>query len=356
MSSFGRGFRNRNPLVLLAAALWAPALLGIESLFTSGARSVVPMRRWMRNANDDYMFVSWTVAALKREPPERPLVVLLGDSSGREAIDGGDVLAGAVAGAGGPCVAAYNLSSRMQRFAESWAVVDDLPDTPTTVLIGVNPGRFATSARSSFDQVVGRDLLLKSDSLRAHVVRRSGEHRRSFTILPGIFTAFTSYAQERERDLTIRKRLEPPPHRRHAFDRRKPLTAERKRGRVQKWLDRRYPAFRKVHGFNLELFDALVGRAKGRGLDVVVAELPYDREVIGAAFDDPREAYRGPVLDIAAAHGVPYLDFNDRVAIPSEYFLDLSHLLPPGRELWEAELARVLARLYGDGTIRGGGT
>lgn len=357
MSSFGRGFRNRNPLVLLAAAaLLAPALLGIESLFTSGAWSAVPMQRWMRNANDDYMFVSWTVASLKREPPERPLVVLLGGSSGREAIDGGDVLAGAVAGAGGPPVAAYNLSSRMQRFAQSWAVVDNLPDTPTTVLIGVNLGRFTTSPRSNFNQVVGRELLLKSDSLREYVVRSSGEHRRSFTILPGIFTAFTSYAQERERDLTIRKRLGPPPYRRHAFDRRKPLTAERKQELVQKWLDKQYPAFRKVHEFNLELFDALVARARERGLDVVVVELPYNREVIGAAFDEPREAYQGPVREIAAAHGVPYLDFNDRAAIPSDYFLDLSHLLPRGREIWEAELARELVRLYGDGAIRGSGT
>ena len=38
MSAFGRGFRNRNPLVLLAAAaLLVPALLGFQWLFTSGA-------------------------------------------------------------------------------------------------------------------------------------------------------------------------------------------------------------------------------------------------------------------------------------------------------------------------------
>ena len=38
--------------------------------------------------------------------------------------------------------------------------------------------------------------------------------------------------------------------------------------------------------------------------------------------------------------------------IPSEDFLDLSHLRPRGRAVWQAELARQLAALYDDGTLR----
>ena len=42
MSSFRRGLRNRNPLVLVVAlALLVPALLGIQSYFTSGAWTAI---------------------------------------------------------------------------------------------------------------------------------------------------------------------------------------------------------------------------------------------------------------------------------------------------------------------------
>jgi hypothetical protein len=174
-------------VLLVALALIVPALLGIQSWFTSGAWSAVPVQRWVRNTTDDYMVVSWTVGRLKRHPPEVPLAVLLGGSSGREAIISGPSLAREVEADGGPQMVARNLSSRMQRYAQSWAIVDNLPDTPTTVLVGVNLGRFTTSPRSNYNQVIGRELLLKSDSLRRWVTQYSGEHEYSYTILPGIF-------------------------------------------------------------------------------------------------------------------------------------------------------------------------
>ena len=170
MNSFRRGLRNRNPLVLIVAlALLVPALLGIQSWFTSSAWSAVPVQSWVRNSTDDYMVVSWIVGRLRQHPPEVPLAVLLGGSSGREAIVSGPSLARQVEASGGPEIDAYNLSSRMQRYAQSWAIVDNLPDTPTTVLVGVNLGRFTTSPESNYNQVIGRELLLKSDSLRRWV-------------------------------------------------------------------------------------------------------------------------------------------------------------------------------------------
>ena len=353
MSSFRRGFGNRNPLVLVVAlALLVPALLGIQSFFTSGAWSAVPMQRWVRNATDDYMVVSWTVGHLKRHPPAVPLAVLLGGSSGREAIVSGPSLAREVEADGGPEMVAYNLSSRMQRYAQSWAIVDNLPDTPTTVLVGVNLGRFTTSPESNYNQVIGRELLLKSDSLRRWVTAYSGEHRYSYTILPGIFSALTSYLKARENDLLLRGRLHPKAYKPHAFDTRRALPDAKKRQLVQKWLTRYYPAFRKMHRFDAVMLDGLVAEAKTRGLDVVIVELPWNREVIGDAFDEAMAAYQAPTRAIAEKYDVPYLDFNDELAIPSAYFLDLSHLRPEGRAIWQSELARQLAALYQDGTLR----
>jgi hypothetical protein len=353
VNSFRRGLRNRNPLVLVVAlALLVPALLGIQSWFTSGAWSAVPVQRWVRNSTDDYMVVSWMVGRLKQHPPEVPLAVLLGGSSGREAIVSGPSLARQVEESGGPGIDAYNLSSRMQRYAQSWAIVDNLPDTPTTVLVGVNLGRFTTGPESNYNQVIGRELLLKSDSLRRWVNDRSGEHKYSYTILPGIFSALTSYLQQRENDLLYKHRLHAKPYKPHPFDKRQALSDAEKRDLVQKWLDRYYPAFRKVHEFDAAMLDGLIAEGKRRGLDMVIVELPWNRDVIGRAFDGAMAAYKAPTTAIAEKYDVPYLDFNAELAIPSEDFLDLSHLRPEGRAVWQAELARRLAALYDDGTLR----
>ena len=352
MSSFKRGFRSASPLVLLAAlALLLPALLGIQWFFTSGAWSAVPMQLWVRNSTDQYMAVSWQVGRLKRDPPELPMVALLAGSSGLEGIISGPSLAAEVRRDGGPEIVAYNLSSRMQRYAQSWAIVDNLPNTPTTVLIGVNLGRFTTSPASNYNQVIGRELLLRSESLRRYVVRTSGEHRYSYTILPGIFSALTSYVQQHERDLVLRGRLRVPRYRPHPFEGRKALSFATKQAMVDKWLTQYKPAFDKVLQFNLEMLERLVGRARERGLAVVIVELPRNHEIIGDRFAESMVRYVQPTQAIAARYNVPYLDFNARADIPSEDFLDLSHLLPAGRVVWQAELARELARLYDEGAL-----
>jgi hypothetical protein len=352
VSSFRRGLRNRNPLVLVVAlALLVPALLGIQSFFTSGAWTAIAAQHWERNATDDYMFVSWMVGHLKKDPPAKPLAVLLGGSSGREALVSGPSLAAEVKADGGPDIAAYNLSSRMQRYAQSWAIVDNLPDTPTTVLVGVNLGRFTTSPQSNYNQVIGRELLLKSDSLRRWVTRRSGEHKYSYTILPGIFSALTSYLQQRENAL-LNGGLHQKPYKVHAFDSRQTLPDSEKRALVKKWLTKYYPAFKKVHRFDAAMLDGLIAEGKRRGLDLVIVELPWNRQIIGDAFGPAMAAYQAPTKAIAEKYGVPYLDFNEQLAIPSEDFLDLSHLRPAGRAIWQAELARQLTALYNDGTLR----
>jgi hypothetical protein len=352
VSSFKGGFRNSNPLVLVVAlVLMAPALLGIQWFFTSGAWSIVPMQDWIRNSTDQYIAVSWQVGELKRHPPDQPMLVLLAGSSGLEGIVSGPSLAAEIRRDGGPRIAAYNLSSRMQRYAQSWAIVDNLPNTPTTAVIGVNLGRFTTSPASNYNQVIGRELLLKSDSLRRFVVDTSGQHRYSYTILPGIFSAFTSYVQQHEVDLALRGRLRVPPYRPHPFLHRKALSSAVKRGMVGLWLTQYKPAFDKVLAFNLEMLDRLVRRARERGLAVVIVELPENGEIIGDRFAQSMVKYQRPARAIAARYGVPYLDFNARLDIPSRNFLDLSHLMPAGRVVWQAELARELARLYDKGAL-----
>jgi len=86
-------------------------------------------------------------------------------------------------------------------------------------------------------------------------------------------------------------------------------------------------------------------------LAVVIVELPWNHEIVGDRFDESMARYRRPTQAITARYDVPYLDVNARADIPSEDFLDVSHLLPAGRAVWEPELARELARPYDEGVL-----
>ena len=156
--SFSLGFHNQAPLVLCVAGFLLIVLLLMlnrQVVFNTGVWSEIPMKYWMRDANDNQAEVSWNVAHLKRHPPKKPLVVLLGGSVARLSVSIGSDFVSAVALNEGPQIEALNLASSSQNFAESWAIIDNLPDTPTTALIGVSLNRFAHTQEENFQQMGG---------------------------------------------------------------------------------------------------------------------------------------------------------------------------------------------------------
>ena len=353
MNSFRRGLRNRNPLVLVVAlVLLVPALLGIQSWFTSGGWTAIAAERWERNSTDDYMYVSWVTSHLKKDPPSKPLAVLLGGSSGREALVSGPSLAAEVKADGGPEIVAYNLSSRMQRYAQSWAIVDNLPDTPTTVLVGVNLGRFTTSPREQL-QPGHRPRAAAQERLAAPLGDRPLRRAQVLVHDPAghLLGARVVPAAEGERlaqgqagQAVQGARVRPA---------QRPCRTRRSAGSSARGSRKYYPAFKKVHQFDATMLDGLIAEGQKRGLDMVIVELPWNREIVGDGWSTTAmAAVPGVHQAIAAKYDVPYLDFNDELDIPSEDFLDLSHLRPAGRAIWQSELARQLAALYDDGTLR----
>jgi hypothetical protein len=345
VKGFGAGFRSRNPLVLLvAAALLVPALLGFEYVFTSGAWSVVPLKYCLRNAGDSFTYVSWTVGDNKRRPPDVPALYLTGGSAAREAIVSGPSLAADVRRSGGPRVAAWDLACINQNFAETLAVADNVPDSPAWVLIGVNLGRFTAFPAQNEQQVIGRDLVLKSSFLQHYVSSTFGRYRYSSTILPGIFSYLTSYLKKDgpallEGKLTVRE------YRQHQYTLSGIHTPGQKERMVAKWNAERYPVFSRNVAYNLAMLEQLVVRCEQRGVRAVIVELPLNEQVVKGRFDKAIAEYRAPVRALARQRGVPYLDFNRELAIPSADFHDLSHLVEPGRVLWQKRLAEELVTL-----------
>lgn len=347
MKGFGAGFRSRSPLVLLvAAALLIAALLGFDYLFTSGAWTSVPMKYWMRKASDDYTFVSWTVGANKQHPPKTPAVYLLGGSTAREAITSGDSLAADIERRGGPKTVAWDLGSINQNFAQSLAIADNVPNSPAWILIGLNVGRFTPDRGANMEQVVGRELLLKSAFLQQYVARQYGRYRYSRTILPGIFSYFTSYVDEHGAEL-LKGSVPTREYGQHRYNLKHIHTVAQKERMVAIWNKRRYAVFKRNLAFNLAMLEQLLIRCQERGLHPVLVELPNNRDLIGERLDYAAAQYQKPAHALAAKYDVPYVDFNRELAIPNADFHDLSHLVEPGRVIWQDRLAEELVRLMG---------
>jgi len=344
-AGFLRGLASTSPLaMLLALLLVVPALLGIEALFTSGAWSSVPLEYWLRKSSDDYVYVSWTVARNRRDPPGVPGIYVLGGSAARESIVGGASLARRVEDAGGPQVAAYDLGSMNQNFAQSLAVADNVP-LPALLVTGVNLGRFTPSRGANEEQAVGRELLLDSDYLRDHVRETAPGYRDDFTILPGIFSYLTSSADQHVRSL-LNGKLPGRGYRQHRYDRRHVHTVAEKEAMVRKWNRRRAPVFEKNLEFNLGMLEQFLARARQRGVDVLLVELPRNEEIVDGRFDWARAMYQPRVRELAERYGVTYVDFSQDLGLENRDFHDLSHLVEPGRELWERRLAEEIAAFY----------
>ena len=355
MSAFGRGFRNRHPLVLVAAAfLLVPALLGFEWLFTSGAWTVVPLDTVLRNPEDSFTYVSWQVGKARQDEPDMPGLYLLGGSSARESIVSGDALAAEIEELGGPRVAAYNLGSINQNFAESLTVLESAPDTPAWLLVGVNLGRFTATREQNAEQAQGREFLLESGAVRSFVSSRWGLEEYQFTILPGIWAYVTDWMRKHGGSLLDGR---PPSieYELHRYSEKTRRSDSQKKRLVTRWNTSRRPVFERNRVANLQVLEELLVLARERDVNLVLLELPLNKEIVKDAFASSQRTYQIPVAKLADEYGYPYIDLNKTVDIPSRDFQDLSHLIAPGRVIWQHALAKELVPLLNAAESGGSG-
>ena len=350
LSAFRAGLLNRGLAAPILAAVFVIVVLGtLNYVFTSGLWTAVPAEYSLRDADDSSTYVSWMIGHNKRVPPSVPSVYLIGGSSAREALLGGPSLAADVARLGGPQILAWNASSSNQDFAETLAVVDNVPDTPTWVIIGVGLGRFTASPVESEKEVAGIGLLLPSKRLKRYVAEEYGRYRGATTILPGILTYLGGVVGDRLSSYGAAR------HDYEAFKYtlKRSYTPAQKDSMVAIWFERAYPRFRANVDYNLAMLEQVVACAQERGLHVALVELPLNRTAVRGRFDQVLAMYQGPVRAMARERGVPYLDLERENALPSTDFHDLVHLVEPGRAHWQRRLARELVALMArDGVER----
>lgn len=355
MESFRAGLRQRSPLVLVVAVgLAALTLLGLQQAFATGAWSEVPLKYWLRSDETDTgkARVAWLLARLEREPAAERTLYLLGGSTLREAtVSDGGSLAAKVEDLGGPHLRGWNLATTLQTFAQSLAIVDNLPSSgSTTVVIGVSPGRFIGERADAELQMEGRGLPLWSETLGGCLDAEPSARARRESILPGILSMLV----EKGRSDVVRLAQGEVPswdYVQHDFDDEPAMGELEKLGVFEEWWRLRRPQFERNVDFNLTLFEALVERCRQRGFGAVIVELPRNEELIGSRWEAIDARYQPRARSIAADHGAPYLDFNGGLGLHTVDFSDHAHLRHSGRVVWETELAQELALLYQRGAL-----
>jgi hypothetical protein len=334
-------------LLIVACALVVAAfsLVGLQWIVTSGHFTAVAEARFLRTPKDDWGHVSWQVGALKRRPPARTAVYLLGGSNVRECIQTAADLERAIKQRSGVSTEVHDLGSTEQHFGESMAIVDNLPRTPGVVLIGVNQTRFQYSPPAVAEQLQGRELLLRSPALRDALLEQAGLGRWRISILPGVMNYAAGWV-DKNRQTLERGRLPFNPYVEHRYHQAGIWSESLKRSKVELWTStkgRPGGDFDSNVTFNEALLEAMVKLARDRGFTPVLLEVPENAEIVGTSFDSYKAVYQPFCRDLAARYGGAYLDFGDDIGLVNTDFRDLTHLVESGRVKWTAGLSEALA-------------
>jgi hypothetical protein len=171
-----------------------------------------------------------------------------------------------------------------------------------------------------------------------------GLEKYQYTILPGIWAYITDWSREHGGRL-LSGDAPSTEYALHRYSIRTRRSESQKKRLVTKWNTSRKPIFEKNLDANLQMLEALLAQARERGVKVVLLELPINNEIVGDSFAVQQRQYREPVAALGVKYGAPYIDLNQTVDIPSRDFQDLSHLIAPGRVIWQHALAKELAPL-----------
>lgn len=339
---FGRGFRQRNPLVLVAAAvLGALFLLLVQSAALHGDFTAVPEARYIRIPNDDFVHVSYTLAQLRRNPPKGPTVYIFGGSGAIEMFASEKALAAAIAKAGGGRVEVISLAAHQQTLAQTLAIIDFMPPGKGVLLVGLAPNRFASSPSQDAGLLSGRQILVRSPLLEK-LAPKLYHKSAPFGVIPGIFDYIGSYMRQRAASGPFWGDGVPyahhyyPPGAKGASDAAKLRTIHK----VLATDKRRYALYA---AYNFAMLERIVKLGQARGYKVVFYDEPLDTVIGGSTWAGVLPAYQARAQAIADRYGVPYLHPQAASGVTDAEFADLYHLLESGRLKWQGELARLVA-------------
>lgn len=322
-------------MLALALALVAIAYAGAEVVMYTGAYTALPEGRFVRNRNDDNGHLSYRMVRLRERPPRGTVVYLLGGSATMESFTSEAALSAAVSRAAGQRVTAISLAGHAQSFAESLALVDNVPEGRGMVAVGLAPMRFTSSPEDDAGLLVGDPLFMRSEAVRRVLRQHSvgGVAMRVDTLAPGLARFCVDYVKERIR---IRLPLLADIGYNEHYTISGPIFP---RSQKLRWalrdVERDKRAYALWSDYNLDVLEVLVRRARQRGFRVVFFDQPLNGHVLGPSWGGVVPSYRRRALALAARLEVPYLDVAQRVRLDDCDFLDDYHLVVSGRLKWQ---------------------
>jgi hypothetical protein len=340
---FARGFRQRNPLVLVAAAvLGVLILLLIQSAALRGGFTAVPEAHYIRIPNDDFVHVSYTLAQLRKDPPKGPVVYIFGGSAAIEMFVSEKALAAAIAEAGGGQVRVISLAAHQQTLAQTLAIIDFMPPGKGVLLVGLAPNRFTSSPSQDIGLLSARQVLLRSPEIEKLAPKLYGQGQPFGGVIPGIFDYLGSYMRQRAATGPFWGAGVPyathyyPPGKKGASDAAKLRTIKEvlatDKGRYARHAD-----------YNFAMLERIVRLGQERGYKVVFYDEPLDTTIGGPTWAGVLTDYQARAQAIADRYGVPYLRPQAGSGVTDPEFADLYHLLQSGRLKWQKELAKLVA-------------
>ena len=336
-------FRQRNPLVLAAAALITlVVLVGLQGVLFRGGLTSVDEGRLLRITHDDYMHVSIKVQELKKDPPKTRTVYLFGGSGTMECFVSEASLAAAIARDSGQPVQVVSLAAHQESMGMTLALVDNLPPGPATLAIGLAPIRVTGKPSRDATLLSGHELLVRSRRLEQLAPKYFGHAAPTTGAIPGIFDYMGSYLRERAAGHALwgtRIAYEPHYYPWGATGH----TQLGKRRNVLYVLAKDAILYRKYGDYNIAMLEEVLKLARDRGFGVVLYDQPLNASAAGPTWNGVLPAYRKRVEALALQYDVPYVHIERHVKLTDQDFADLFHLLAPARLKWQPVMAREIA-------------
>lgn len=346
-ASFARGFRDLSPLVLVvAASLAVLALLGLELLVEAGVVVRVPEGHFVRHRHDDNGHVTYVLAGLRRSPPTVPTVYLTGGSATMECFLSEESLGYDVSRAAGEELGVVSLAAHSQSFAESLALVENLPGGEALIAVGLAPMRFTNGPADDAGLLTGEPFFVRSASVRRLLEGEAASTSPVDVVFPGVMRFIAGFVRERRLDgLPLLADIGYEEH--YTIDGPLHTTAQKREMAASDMRDdaQTYAAYA---DYNFAVLEELVRLARARGFAVVFFDQPLNEHVLGASWDGVVPSYRRRAQGVARAYGVAYLDVAQEVVLEDTDFLDVYHLVTKGRLKWQPEFARQLADAWLD--------
>jgi hypothetical protein len=273
----------------------------LAALVAALAALVWPASSPALTGGSDWYHALDVAAALRSSPPKVPVLLIFGGSVARECMVSDRDWAAQVQRRGGPEVLSYNIASRTRTYYEDVALVKALPRMKAIVYIGINLERFCSPVQS-YTISIAPDPARSANYSLHHVT------------------------QSQTQSLAT------------------------KQATVRYWLNTRYPVFRSRLSYNLRQVERVILACKRKGLRPVMLDLPRNMAVIGSAFDAPIRQYHRGCEALSDKYGVPFVNFVREARLVNGDFLDLAHLVEPGRPKFQRLLSDrsiLLLKRYG---------